>query len=149
MPFYFFQVFIKCINSCRVFICVIFFQGYVHEKSTGNDELQNSSQKYCRQSWTSPSFHNGLVFVPADVFAIVLTSLQWPLFTTIACESSQVSPWFLRAKLWLANNVLRNRNCLVAWILRQYFSGGERWRPEICLCLQPTSTTTTDIYVCP
>ena len=40
---------------------------------------------------TSPSFHNGLVFVPADVFAIVLTSLQWPLFTTIACEHRHIS----------------------------------------------------------
>ena len=34
---------------------------------------------------------NGLVFVPADVFALVLTSLQWPLFTTMACKHRHIS----------------------------------------------------------
>ena len=48
-------------------------------------------------------------------------------------EFSRVSSWILRAKLWLADYVLRHRIRLVVRVSRRYFSGEEKRRPEISL----------------
>ena len=48
-------------------------------------------------------------------------------------EFSRVSSCFLRAKLWLADYVLRHRIRLAVWVSRRYLSGEEKRRPEISL----------------
>ena len=48
-------------------------------------------------------------------------------------EFSRVSSWILRAKLWLADYVLRHRIRLAVRLSRRYFWGEEKRRPEISL----------------
>ena len=70
---------------------------------------------------------------------------------TILREVSRVSSLILRAKLWLAEKVLRHRNRFAARVRRRYFSEGEKGRPEIRLRFagyRPPRRRTENLILC-